>query len=339
MSVAPSDLPQIRSRAIKYVREWGVDVYKGAIESDIQTLYPRNLAPEDAAAHLCGAEVVRLEDAELFYVTAPMMQLADVAARSLPEYQLTQQDLPAPTGLMFFAEPIKTMPDFRHPADPSRPVRIEYVAVTWGWWHGGTTPGFWVTWWSDARRFFDDAIANGNFEGELREQTLKACGRIVIDSESVFDIDVDGSGRDEIEQRSSELMSKYPKGQWEEKESERRADLHAKFVLRTLWTLMQQPITSDDTLEPSRADRRRLTRRGIDAAPVRVIGLRRGPSSSGTDGDSSREYRHRWLVRGHWKQQWYPGRQVHRPIWIAPHIKGPDGAPLLGGEKVYALRR
>jgi hypothetical protein len=44
-------------------------------------------------------------------------------------------------------------------------------------------------------------------------------------------------------------------------------------------------------------------------------------------------------VRGHWRQQWYPSIQDHRPVWIAPHRKGPEDAPMLGGEKVYQWSR
>jgi hypothetical protein len=39
-------------------------------------------------------------------------------------------------------------------------------------------------------------------------------------------------------------------------------------------------------------------------------------------------WKSRWLVRGHFKAQWYPGSKTHKVIWIAPYIKGPDGAPL-----------
>ena len=35
--------------------------------------------------------------------------------------------------------------------------------------------------------------------------------------------------------------------------------------------------------------------------------------------------------------QWNP--DSHRKIWINAHIKGPDGAPLLHGEKVAVLAR
>ena len=43
---------------------------------------------------------------------------------------------------------------------------------------------------------------------------------------------------------------------------------------------------------------------------------------------SGREYRHRWLVSGHFRNQWYRSEQTHKVIWIAPYVKGPDDAPL-----------
>lgn len=109
-------------------------------------------------------------------------------------------------------------------------------------------------------------------------------------------------------------------------------------ILRATWLLMQQPLARVVETDPDRAARKRLRRMGYEPQPVRVIELRRLKNSGG-QGDSSREYHHQWIVRGHWRQQWHPKRQVHRPVWIAPHIKGPEDAPMLGGEKVYAWKR
>lgn len=109
-------------------------------------------------------------------------------------------------------------------------------------------------------------------------------------------------------------------------------------LLLTAWLLMQQTLAHVERTEPDRAARKRLRRVGAEPGPVRVITLRR-PKNTGGHGDGDREYHHQWIVRGHWRNQWHPKRQVHRPVWIAPHIKGPEGAPLIGGEKVYALKR
>lgn len=39
-------------------------------------------------------------------------------------------------------------------------------------------------------------------------------------------------------------------------------------------------------------------------------------------------WKQRWLVRGHYRAQWYPSLKAHRVIWIAPYLKGPEDAPL-----------
>ena len=40
-------------------------------------------------------------------------------------------------------------------------------------------------------------------------------------------------------------------------------------------------------------------------------------------------WKHRWIVRGHIRAQWYPSEGAHRPIWVPPHMKGPEDAPML----------
>ena len=56
--------------------------------------------------------------------------------------------------------------------------------------------------------------------------------------------------------------------------------------------------------------------------------------------ESGRVYRHRWVVRGHWRQQAFgPDRSQRKPLFIAPYIKGPAGAPLLATEHVHVWRR
>lgn len=110
--------------------------------------------------------------------------------------------------------------------------------------------------------------------------------------------------------------------------------------LRAAWLLMQQPLVGTSEVQLPRPTRRRLQRDGHEPPPVRLVEIRRPePVGGGTDVAADRGYHHRWIVRGHWRQQWYPSRQVHRPVWIAPHVKGPGDAPLLGGDKVNVWKR
>lgn len=105
-------------------------------------------------------------------------------------------------------------------------------------------------------------------------------------------------------------------------------------MFRALCYLLSQRVTSSEQEEPTRTTRKLVKRGGGEPAPIRVVTLR-GAQSATVGSASDREYVHQWMVRGHWRRHWYPSIKQHRPLFIAPYIKGPDGAPLLGGEKVY----
>jgi hypothetical protein len=49
------------------------------------------------------------------------------------------------------------------------------------------------------------------------------------------------------------------------------------------------------------------------------------------------EWKHQWWVSAHYRAQWYPSKQAHEVIWIAPHLKGPADAPF--ADRVYAVKR
>ena len=110
-------------------------------------------------------------------------------------------------------------------------------------------------------------------------------------------------------------------------------------IVRTAWLLMQQEVAAVSRCEPTRKDLKRLQRKKLSPTAVRVVSLRRPHSQSSADEESSRNYSHRWIVRGHWRKQWYPSQNRHIPIFIQAHVKGPENAPFLTGELVNAWRR
>jgi len=55
-----------------------------------------------------------------------------------------------------------------------------------------------------------------------------------------------------------------------------------------------------------------------------------------TDGSNRRDSQ--WVVRGHWRDQWYPSQKEHKRIWIDPHVAGNADAPLSARSKVYVIR-
>ena len=110
-------------------------------------------------------------------------------------------------------------------------------------------------------------------------------------------------------------------------------------ALGATWTLMQIPTV---------ATPRQVTGAGGSGRQwqnqrrtVSIIDLRRleHRDTSATD-SAGRAYRHRWYVRGHWREQAHGPRQsLRRSTWIPGYIKGPSGSPLLELERVNVWRR
>jgi hypothetical protein len=113
--------------------------------------------------------------------------------------------------------------------------------------------------------------------------------------------------------------------------------------LGATWLLSQQPTVADQHLiEADRADGRALRRAQVPT-DVRVVDLRRALTPADPDDEhehTGRRLKHRHLVRGHWRQQpWGPQHAQRRPTWVAPYLKGPEGAPLVERERVMVWRR
>lgn len=66
---------------------------------------------------------------------------------------------------------------------------------------------------------------------------------------------------------------------------------------------------------------------------VRIVYLRRFEPAKTDKEQEVVDWKCRWLVRGHWRQQPYPTEGVVRPKWIHPFVKGPAGKPLKTPEK------
>lgn len=111
------------------------------------------------------------------------------------------------------------------------------------------------------------------------------------------------------------------------------------------WTLMQvllkmmtQNVAARQSMAPDRHSRRRGIRRGFDPREVLVVKLRR-PRHEPTGSERDVNWTHRWLVGGHWRNQWMPSLDRHRQTWISPYVKGPDDAPLIVKRKAYEWTR
>jgi hypothetical protein len=312
MAIRPQDLPEARSEVVAYHLTKGPALFDACIRAGAMPVRP----PGDvhaAAQELARLEAERVRNGELFWVNADMTELITAASKTMPSFTLSPADMPSPWGFLVFEKPIRTI------TSPYNGETIPIVAASWGPVPFSDFPegGVWTSWYSDT-----DAVI-GSRQGlapEVRIMMKSGLPRFTYDCESMA----------AFSDTALKVVTSHGNEPTEESIG---VDL-----LKAAWLLMAQPLAELSDVEPDRAARKRLRRANQEPKLVRVIELRR-PQRSGDTGPGSREYHHAWVVRGHWRQQWYPARQVHRPVWIAPHIKGPEGAPLLGGEKVYTLKR
>lgn len=319
MDIRPQDLPEVRAEAVRQREVMGPDAIARYHVGDRTFADRFSLTPREVAVR----ETSKLALADLFHVSAEMTELAVEAARSLPLFAADPEDFPAEVGMIFFSGGI--------PASwGGHAVKIH--AATWQVLENAFA----------AFAFYIDVKSVLSlFRGDDLHKNLMQLQSIGAASDGLWFNDVtrlllefnDGVSDEQAAQlgeRSGEVRGEH---------GERGVSFSGLQAVRASLLLMRQPLANVSELEPDRAARKRMRRLGEDPAAVRVIELRRPKGSSGEPGESGREYHHRWITRGHWRQQWYPARQVHRPVWIAPHVKGPEGAPLIGGEKVYAWKR
>lgn len=79
-----------------------------------------------------------------------------------------------------------------------------------------------------------------------------------------------------------------------------------------------------------RPERRRMGRCGNNKPTQwRTAKLTRRESSKSEGETTTVEWSHRWMVRPHWRKQWYPSLQQHKLKYIHPYIKGPEDKELV----------
>jgi len=118
-----------------------------------------------------------------------------------------------------------------------------------------------------------------------------------------------------------------------------------RYPLKVRWfcaiqSFLNQKILMSTHDRVDRASARRLERAGNHVNPyVNVVRLRSQIHRDRPATAQEIEWTCQWVVRGHWREQWYPVAEEHRPVWIAPYIKGPEDKPFRESEKIFAVVR
>lgn len=105
-----------------------------------------------------------------------------------------------------------------------------------------------------------------------------------------------------------------------------------RLVYTTFAFIEQRILDTELVAEPvrNRSTLRRLSAGANRKLPaIRVVRLYPREREEPSGQRRSVAWSHQWLVRGHWRQQYYRSDGTHRPLWIAPYVKGPSDKPLL----------
>ncbi|CRK57621.1 hypothetical protein [Alloactinosynnema sp. L-07] len=370
--VTARDVPEIRARMAAWARDPGIDgagnwfrFWLGP-QPETATESPVFDRADDASTIIADRLAVQLPAAELFYVSDDMTELARHAATTLTDYRLHPEDLPAPVGILFYGHP----PVADTATDSHNPI----TAVSWGPGRGGLWVHTWATTtarWADQAGRLGQALAERLPHEEALARATRGSQRPEPDPDHDSPTTYEGvdfylagllpnlrrapippsfspphgydwRGVTPMAFTDMQGWPGYTPSNGEGMNADAKATLERTII--ATWLLMGQTLVRSEHLTAPRAVRRRIERDDPHLDPtVRYIDLRRARTEPADHTDdprtTGREYRHRWIVRGHWRNQWYPSRNDHRPIWIDPHLAGPADMPLLGGERVNVLRR
>lgn len=263
------------------------------------------LRSQTGEANQAGLDLAanHLRVAGLYWATADMAALAVSAGGKLAAARWATADRPSPFGLIAFADGIGNI--------DAGGVEIPVDVCTWGPSPEGCTIGLWL----DRRRLVA-ALAERGAELVVEEVPPLVPIRsldLPVTAEPV-------------------PLADLPDG----------APFPVIAALAASWLLMAQPTLAERTVErPDKSLRAAYSRAGRPDPEVSIIDLRRLYVPGDRDeAPSSRRFRYRWVVSGHWRNQAYgPDRSLRRPTWIPAYVKGPDGAPLLEVERVNVWRR
>jgi hypothetical protein len=280
-----------------------------------------------------------------YYIAPHMDALVTAASESMPpESPTTPQDPPTAAGFMWIPGGL-TCIDIRGRL-------LKYNAALWNT-YGGAIHVWWLTDKSDDQdttnielrreadpikwRQFPQLTPNGEAILPFNEPIPMSIGMgDVLPPELRKSLHYDG--------KSGNLVFSSEKGYSPEElqemlKPEFRQDAAAAWLVAA-WRLMQQSLTTVEQEDVPRSARKMARRVNMLDEHVTVVDLRHKPTRREGEAGST-EWTHRWLVRGHWRNQPYKedGVWTTRPIYIHPFVKGPEGAPLVIRDHVYNLKR
>jgi hypothetical protein len=313
----------------------------GWLEHEQSGPFPSALMRGRDGAHECLDMANTLAVGESYYVAANMVELAIHASAGMPDEPLLPYDPPSTHGFMWLAIPFRMI--------DIRAKMMSLHAIMWAT-RGGQVKVWWLTDKydpDDSTNVIERARAGEAGWAGMPQLTPNHIGGLRFGQQLPrglsWDTALPPEAQVEIEVYTTEDGRQNVRFMTDQDIDIRREPIEGRSVecafLVTLWRLCQQTIATRTREDVNPRLGRILRKANLPERPVTVIALRK---RSGQHGDSTVEWTHRWVVRGHWRRQPCKdadGTWTHRMVYINPYLKGPDDAPLLVREHVNALVR
>lgn len=262
--------------------------------------------------HTADLEIDSVRAAQNFWVAPDMVSVVDAAFATMPDEDVLLEEPPAPKGFLLMGHPYT-----QRCSDPECGEDHPFIGFHW-------RPAHRVL---PANEHTDEQHDDGLFFTWLAPTTERERRVMPTPFSPVNSGIFIPAGRPLNTSYSVEIGAMSP-----------QSAALCKYA-RAMWTLMQQPLASTGEAQPYRALRRRLEKAGQPPAPVTVVTLRRRKEAAHAGDGTPVDWSHRWVVRGHWRNQWHPRLKQHRAMWINEHVKGPDDKPLVVKDKVVVWNR
>jgi hypothetical protein len=296
---------------VKYMQAFDEVMREKEYDSDVYGQLPENLTWTLACS--------MLEQADPIYISPNVLAMIDYARESFDPEPVLPTDLFTACGFAYLPRPVY-LTDVN---DDDLPIRaVGWLPMRASNEDGMESGGVWVMMWTHRD---DDVVGRSNMTPQ------------------------DVAGMKQLPHGSLTLVHNFwlpynVKG-WETVTDDRYKGAAARQwgLVQVLWRIGSQVVRTV-TMAPRHA-RKDAKRHGVDREHVTVIQLRKQSSvmSGGSDsdrlGEDEEHYSVQFVVRGHWRNQWYASLGEHRQIWILPHVKGPEDAPFQPSKRVFELVR
>lgn len=304
-------------------RFWGTDTGYRYGKSMGGSFVTKNDLDDKSESHLFTEKMADLQRYMLFYAEPIFVSsdIGEIHAKALETFKpepLLMSDLLVMHGFAYFERPFY-IPDSNGKAMSNR-------AISWGpiMDASRTNMGILLSFYTH-----EDDEDDYQKAGEIKFPGTKLSLNHIERWWFGFEIPADAS---------EDRLSTYYQTEGYDGETVFRAHQITLSSFQVLMRLASQRITTTDKSFPPKSFKKRAER--ADFTPyVTVITLRR-PKKRPEGEPSTVDWKHRWIVGGHWRNQWYPSINMHRQIWISDFVKGPDDKELvIRKERVFNFIR